>query len=261
MSELDPLPNDLRTLFADERAAYPDDLAAQVRVQRRLETAILFGALGGAGALGATATAVAAKSGLLSTLSLEAAKHAKLWIALSLVTGVVLGESHARLSSEADAPAPTSASGRAPGPVASLAPAATVTASSSVGAPRENEPTIAVSSLPASQVPPSSVGAAPTPSAAQSDLVAEQGLIDTARAALSRGRGADALRAADDHARKFPRGRLAEEREMLGIQALLLTGKRGDAEARVRRFHEAYPRSLYGAAVDALLRSREDAGP
>ena len=124
-----------------------------------------------------------------------------------------------------------------------------------------------MSSLPVARPVPSASSsvAAPTvlpaPADAPSDLAAEQGLIDTARSALSRGRGADALHAADDHAHRFPRGRLAEEREMLAIQALLLVGKRTDAEARVQRFHKAYPQSLYGSAVDALLRPREDAGP
>jgi len=44
------------------------------------------------------------------------------------------------------------------------------------------------------------------------------------------------------------------------IQALLLAGRRSDAEARGQRFHKAYPGSLYGNAVDALLAPREDGG-
>jgi len=31
--------------------------------------------------------------------------------------------------------------------------------------------------------------------------------------------------------------------------------------ARGQRFHKAFPQSLYGNAVDALLRPREDAAP
>ncbi|CAN5925602.1 hypothetical protein BH11MYX4_BH11MYX4_06600 [soil metagenome] len=46
----------------------------------------------------------------------------------------------------------------------------------------------------------------------------------------------------------------------MAIQALLLLGRRGDAEARAQRFHKAYPGSLYGNAVDALLAAPRDAG-
>ena len=86
-----------------------------------------------------------------------------------------------------------------------------------------------------------------------SDLAAEQALIDTARAALSRGRGGDALRATEEHAAKFPRGRLSQERELLAIQALSLSGRRRDAEVRGERFKAAFPRSLYRSAIDELL--------
>lgn len=260
MSDLEPLARDLRALFDEERAGYPHDPDAQARVQRRLEAAILLG-----GAAGAAAGAASAGAGAVSSLSLEAAKHAKVWIALSLVAGIVVGETHARLS----APPVTTTSTSAP-PVGSFASVSSPPAAPASGAPTpagSDPAAVAVSSLPSPRpapVPSASSAAPailPAPGEAPSDLAAEQGLIDTARSALSRGRGADALHAADDHARRFPRGRLAEEREMLAIQALLLVGKRADAEARVSRFHEAYPQSLYGSAVDALLRPREDAGP
>jgi hypothetical protein len=248
MSELEGLPPDLRALFADERQTYRDDAAARARVLRRIEASIAFGAVG----VAATA-AVAANTGLLASLSLHAAKHAKLWIALSLATGIVVGETHARLS-----PPP------APAPVAqALAPAtAAVTAAPPTArASASSEPiAVPVSSLPAMPAPPVAPSVSAVPSAAPSNLAAEQAMIDTARSALSRGRAADALRAADDHARQFPRGRLAEERETMAIQALLLAGRRGDAEARAQRFHKAYPGSLYGNAVDALLVPREDGG-
>ncbi len=247
MSELEALPADLRALLADERQAYAEDAAARARVMRRIEASIAFGVVG----VAATA-AVAVKTGFLASLALHAARHAKLWIALSLVGGIVLGETHARLSS----PSPPPAAQR---PASSTAQ---VTALTPTAGSASNEPAaIPVSSLPNI---PSSEGAPPSVSAGRaavpSDLAAEQALIDTARSALSRGRAADALRAADDHARQFPRGRLAEERETMAIQALLLTGRRSDAEARGQRFHKAYPGSLYGNAVDALLAPSEDGG-
>ena len=55
----------------------------------------------------------------------------------------------------------------------------------------------------------------------------------------------------DSPSRRFPSGHLAEEREVLWIQALAA----GDADAaRVRAdaFRRAYPRSIFRPAVDAL---------
>ena len=193
-----------------------------------------------------------AKTGLLGSLGLHAAKHAKLWLALSLATGIVVGETHARLS--APPPPPLSQGTSAATSASNTAEAAATQASSELTA-------IPISSLPTMPPAPAAPSAASAaPSAAPSNLAAEQALIDTARSALARGRAADALRATDDHSREFPRGRLAEERETMAIQALLLAGRRGDAEARGQRFHKAYPGSLYGNAVDALLAPREDAG-
>ena len=251
MSELEPLAPDLRALLADEREAYSDDAAARARVMRRIEAAVGFAAVGVA-----AGAAVAAKTGFLASLGVHAAKHVKLWIALAFAGGIVLGETHARLTSPSPSP-PVQAPARAdaveprmPAPTAPTAPASAAVA---------NEPAaIPVASLPNLATARPAAGA--TSAAAPSDLAAEQALIDTARSALSRGRPTDALRAADDHARQFPRGRLAEERETMAIQALLLAGRRTDAEARGRRFHTAYPGSLYGNAVDALLAPKEDAG-
>ena len=244
MSELETLPPDLRALFAQEREAYPEDLAARARTMRRIEASIAFGAVGVA-----AGAAAAAKTGLLASLGLHAAKHAKLWIALSFAGGIALGETHARLSTPPSAPQVAQATD--PGTAAATSPATALASSS-------NEPAaIPVGSLPNL---PSSPLAPPAVSAAPSNLAAEQALIDTARSALSRGRALDALHATDDHARQFPHGRLAEERETMAIQALLLAGRRGDAEARGQRFHKAYPGSLYGNAVDALLAPREDGG-
>ena len=251
MSELESLPPDLRALFADERGTYQEDMAARARVMRRIEASIAFGAVGAA----ATA-AVVANTGLFASLGAHAAKHAKLWIALSLATGIVAGETHARLSAPPPAPPPASqGTGSATGAGTTTRAAATAATSAS-----SELTAIPISSLPTIPPAPAPSSVSAAPSSAPSNLAAEQALIDTARSALARGRAADALRATDDHSREFPRGRLAEERETMAIQALLLAGRRGDAEMRALRFHKAYPGSLYGNAVDALLAPREDAG-
>jgi hypothetical protein len=82
-------------------------------------------------------------------------------------------------------------------------------------------------------------------------LEAERALLDVARTALGRGDGANALRAAEEHGRRFPRGILAEEREAMSIQALRLLHRDDDAQARLERFRGRFPTSLIRPALEA----------
>ncbi|MFO0602467.1 MAG: hypothetical protein U0324_04795 [Polyangiales bacterium] len=52
------------------------------------------------------------------------------------------------------------------------------------------------------------------------------------------------------HARRFPRGRLAPEREALRVECLAARGERAAAEAARTAFHRRFPGSVLGAAVD-----------
>ena len=85
-------------------------------------------------------------------------------------------------------------------------------------------------------------------------LAAERVLVERARSALARGDGEQALAAADQHAEKFPRGQLAEEREALAIQALVAVGRGHEAAERAGRFRLAYPHSVLLPVVDEALR-------
>ncbi len=62
----------------------------------------------------------------------------------------------------------------------------------------------------------------------------------------------DAARAA------YPNGPLAQEREVLAIDALVRLGRRSDAVARARAFDKAFPSSAHRRRVAVLL--GEDAG-
>lgn len=81
------------------------------------------------------------------------------------------------------------------------------------------------------------------------DLAAERAALDVARTALGRGDGANALAACEDHAKKYPRGALAEEREAIAVQALVLEHRTDDARARAERFRKTHPRSILLPAV------------
>jgi hypothetical protein len=87
------------------------------------------------------------------------------------------------------------------------------------------------------------------------NLAAERGLIEQARTALAREQGAAALAALERHARDFPEGELAEERESLQVQALVALGRFEQARKMAARFHRRFPRSIFGAVVDEALKS------
>jgi hypothetical protein len=55
------------------------------------------------------------------------------------------------------------------------------------------------------------------------------------------------------HARRYPRGALAQEREVLAIDALLRLGRRADAEERAARFDASFPGSPHRRRIDVLL--------
>ncbi len=88
-----------------------------------------------------------------------------------------------------------------------------------------------------------------------SSLSAERALLDEARRALSQDDGARALALAGEHEHRFAQPQLAEEREAIAIQALVLRGRYDEARARAARFRAASPNSLFLPAVDASLAS------
>jgi outer membrane protein assembly factor BamD (BamD/ComL family) len=80
-------------------------------------------------------------------------------------------------------------------------------------------------------------------------------LLDEARTALSAGNTDQALASTDMHARRFAHPQLGEEREALGIQALVGGGRYDEARARAARFRAMWPNSLFLPAVDASIAS------
>lgn len=61
------------------------------------------------------------------------------------------------------------------------------------------------------------------------------------------------LELTEQHARLYPRGAFAEEREVLAIEALVRADQKAEAAARTRRFRRSFPRSTHGAQLEALL--------
>jgi len=148
------------------------------------------------------------------------------------------------------------------GPLVNTVQTAPISSTATAAAPRSPAPAVTtpIPSIDVAMLPtaaPASASASARPRGA--DLAAERAILDVARTALARGDGPGSLAAAQDHARKFPRGALAEEREAIAVQALVLKGDIPEARERAEKFGRAFPGSLLLPAVAAAVPS--EAGP
>jgi hypothetical protein len=178
------------------------------------------------------------------------ASHPGATITAAMALGVIVGICIARPTPSEDIATVT----RTPTPVvspSSLAPSAPVVISPAASTPPAPAST---SSLGA---PPRSTAAQPRPPTSDEldarGLSAERALLDAARIALARGEGAEALDAAERHAKEFPRGRLSEEREALAIRALAMIQRTDEARSREERFRARFPNSLMLPGLEAVL--------
>jgi hypothetical protein len=87
------------------------------------------------------------------------------------------------------------------------------------------------------------------------ELAQELALLERARALLPT-RPEAALSTLDAHRRKFERGSLVIERELLGIDALVRLGRQDEAEVRARALRTRAPRSLYERRIEELIGKR-----
>ena len=85
------------------------------------------------------------------------------------------------------------------------------------------------------------------------DAPSEIELLRDARLAL-KAAPARALTFVEAHARAYPGGKLTQERELIGISALVALGRRTAALSRGARFQHDFPSSPYRNQVEQLLR-------
>jgi hypothetical protein len=230
----DLLEPELEALLAVEREARPPEVALD-RVWSHLERSV--------GAAGAAKTSTDPPGGA-GGASGWVGTHAPVLVALAFGVGAAAGATATvvlRKPAErivyVDRPAPVAPSSRE---VAAAAP---------TGAPS------AIDAAPQAPRPRSSVArAVPVPSS-YSSLPAERALLDSAREALGQNDGARAIALTDEHARRFSRPQLGEEREAIGIQALVIEGRYDEARERARQFRAGSPDSLFLPAVEASLAS------
>jgi hypothetical protein len=136
----------------------------------------------------------------------------------------------------------------APAPTASSAVAIPIAPSTIPIAP-SIVPPVTTAPVVASRSPEPVARAVPS---AGDGLARERTLIDRGRAALARGDGSAALLAIDEHARRFPNGALAEERELLAVRALAATGQRDAMHKRAAAFRQTFPDSVFLSIIDGI---------
>jgi hypothetical protein len=99
-------------------------------------------------------------------------------------------------------------------------------------------------------IPPLPAAAPPRRLGRRDRLAAELALLARAQAAYTRHDYAAALASVAEHARRFPRGPLAEEREALRVRSLAAAGHVGEARWAAARFATRFPRSVLLPRVD-----------
>jgi type IV secretory pathway VirB10-like protein len=145
--------------------------------------------------------------------------------------------------------------------------------------PQSSAPLVAVASVRPSDPPASKPAAgAPPPEYAESSLVppppspprlasrnANSASIDTESELMRRAHSAyaernfgNALTLVSEHAKRFPRGVLSEEREALRVGSLSAAGRTAEARRAAAAFAQRFPRSVLLARIQAFARPNPD---
>jgi hypothetical protein len=240
--------------------------AARIRVSlgSRLARAAAVGAVAGAGAAltGASAATgagvkVAAAKPLLGAnrlLLLKIAGGALLvGAAMAVTVGVARGPSVTPPHANATPIVPTPASIEPMAlPVPTTLAVETVSSSRPSGSASGGS-AMAASSAAVIHVRAQATAPATVPTDPGTALARELRLVQSMQSALASRSDAEALRLADEHARTFPRGTLAEERE--SVRAIVRCHGSEDARKEALQSFEArYPRSPQGARVHAACK-------
>jgi hypothetical protein len=137
-------------------------------------------------------------------------------------------------------------------------PARSLPTSAPVSAPRAAPPPEQPAAVPVAPAPEATAPKKPRakpkalpPPTQLADPAGELKLLQRARRAVVVAPEA-ALALAEEHARTYPQGDFAEERELLAIEALSHTDREA-AHARARAFAASYPHSVHAARIQVLL--------
>lgn len=192
-------------------------------------------------ATGVAAGKTAATAAAQATLGATALKVG----GAAVLAATIAGGSYWALS-DAHAPPPPRAATSPTRPAALPTPSAVSTAPAS--STPETQPT-------APPEAPSSAPVAPRqrPVPAARPAADESALLRQAQAQL-KSNPARALALTHEHRRQFPRGALAQEREVIAIDALARLGQGSEAQKRARDFDERYPGSAHRRKVESATK-------
>jgi len=214
---------------------------------------------------------VAAKA-TASAAALGGPKLAALLLAVAGVSAGVGAAAHAWLTSP-PSPVATATTPSIPSSssIPSSPPVASAVASAHVATPGTGSPTrigsvvalptsLPSAAAPRTAAPVSSSSGAATPASARAPgpsdpaLARERTLLEMGRTALTRNDAPAALEALGAHAREFPSSQLAEEREVMTIQALVAAHRMPEARNRAATFRATFPKSPLVPIVDEATR-------
>ncbi len=102
--------------------------------------------------------------------------------------------------------------------------------------------------------PRSRLARAHRPLSPRESYAAELQLLQRAQSAYARRDYSAALAVAAEHARRFPTGRLAEEREALRVRSLVSVGRGDEAGAALNSFMSRFPRSVLLSRLQVAVR-------
>jgi hypothetical protein len=106
-------------------------------------------------------------------------------------------------------------------------------------------------------LPPAAAPAAAASPERQNDLRAEARELAAAEGLLRSGRALEARDLLAQAERRFPAGALAQEREVLFMEAMVKTGQRELAAERARSFLQRYPNTPFAARLRKVLSNHE----
>ncbi|WP_437532014.1 hypothetical protein WME79_03800 [Sorangium sp. So ce726] len=143
---------------------------------------------------------------------------------------------------------PEAARGAASEPASAIAPHGELLPRASAAARSGEEAAIPLSGALNGGAPAS---AGPLPAGAAEEAETEIQLLHRAQDALGTDPGS-ALALTVEHARRFPAGALAQEREIIAIRALLALGRAAEARARAASLLDRFPGSAYRGRLESL---------
>ncbi|HMJ14286.1 MAG TPA: hypothetical protein VK524_22880 [Polyangiaceae bacterium] len=199
------------------------------------------------GALTAASSATSAAAGNGTTAAVQATLGASaLKIAgAAVLVAAVAGSGYWLASHSNETPAPGSAPSHSAAALHSTAPLLPPPAESAAIPP---EPL--ASAAPASAPSP----AEQTPRRAGAVQPADEAALLRRAQAVLKSNPSRALALTQEHRRRFPKGALVQEREVIAIDALARLGRGGEASTRARNFDEQYPGSAHHRRIESATK-------